>query len=72
MVFSQAPKEMQEYIKDYYKKNFGIDIEKYNNQELKVILKELNDILVKKIKIEKEKIQRINSELELDMMNLDP
>ena len=63
---------MQEYIKDYYKKNFGIDIEKYNNQELKVILKELNDILVKKIKIEKEKIQRINSELELDMMNLDP
>ena len=72
MVFRQAPKEMQEYIKDYYKKNFGIDIEKYNNQELKVILKELNDILVKKIKIEKEKIQRINSELELDMMNLDP
>ena len=22
MVFSQAPKEMQEYIKDYYKKKF--------------------------------------------------
>ena len=71
MVLSQAPKEKQEYIKKFYKENFGVDIDKYTNRELRIILHEIDAILDKQIKIETEKNQNLTKEIEIIKMNLD-
>jgi len=71
MMFSEAPKEKQEHIKECYKNYFGIDIEKYTDEELKIVIEEIGKVLKRKIKEENAKKQELKKQLEVDMMNLE-
>ena len=71
MELNKAPVEEQEFIKNYYKDNFDIDIEKYSDDELKVILEQLSNSLDKRIEEEQARNQMLKNQLELEKMNID-
>ena len=71
MELNEAPVEEQEFIKNYYKDNFDIDIEKYSDDELKVILEQLSNSLDKRIEEEQARNQMLKNQLELKKMNID-
>ena len=71
MELNKVPVEEQEFIKNYYKDNFDIDIEKYSDDELKVILEQLSNSLDKRIKEEQARNQMLKNQLELEKMNID-
>lgn len=68
---SKALIEKHEFIKNYYKDNFDIDIEKYSDDELKVILEQLSNSLDKRIEEEQARNQMLKNQLELEKMNID-
>lgn len=68
---SKALIEKHEFIKNYYKDNFDIDIDNYSNDELKVILEQLSNILDKKIKDEQARNKMLNNQLEIEKMKFD-
>ena len=63
--------EKHEFIKNYYKDNFDIDIDNYSDDELKVILEQLSIILDKKIKDEQARNKMLNNQLEIEKMKFD-
>ena len=63
--------EKHEFIKNYYKDNFDIDIDNYSDDELKVILEQLSNILDKKIKDEQARNKMLNNQLEIEKMKFD-
>ena len=71
MELNKATEEEHEIIKNYYKDNFGIDIEKYSDDELKVILEQLSSSLDKRIEEEQARNQMLKNQLELEKMNID-
>lgn len=71
MELNKASVEEQEFIKNYYKDNFDIDIEKYSDDELKVILEQLSNSLDKRIEEEQARNQMLKNQLELEKMNID-
>ena len=71
MELNKAPVEEHEFIKNYYKDNFGIDIEKYSDDELKVILEQLSSSLDKRIEEEQARNQMLKNQLEFEKMNID-
>ena len=68
---SKALIEKHEFIKNYYKDNFDIDIDNYSDDELKVILEQLSNILDKKIKDEQARNKMLNNQLEIEKMKFD-
>ena len=68
---SKALIEKHEFIKNYFKDNFDIDIDNYSDDELKVILEQLSNCLDKKIKEEQARNQMLKNQLELTKMNID-
>ena len=63
--------EKHEFIKNYFKDNFDIDIDNYSDDELKVILEQLSNILDKKIKDEQARNKMLNNQLEIEKMKFD-
>ena len=68
---SKALIEKQVFIKNYIKDNFDIDIDNYSDDELKVILEQLSNILDKKIKDEQARNKMLNNQLEIEKMKFD-
>ena len=68
---SKALIEKHEFIKNYFKDNFDIDIDNYSDDELKVILEQLSNILDKKIKDEQARNKMLNNQLEIEKMKFD-
>ena len=68
---SKALIEKHEFIKNYFKDNFDIDIDNYSDDELKVILEQLSNCLDKKIKVEQARNQMLKNQLGIEKMKID-
>jgi len=68
---SNISSEKRQEISIFLKEKLGIDIEKYNDEELNDLLIEVNKILTKRLETEENELEELKKKLENEEMLLD-
>lgn len=70
MVLNNIQQIKKRYILEFFKTEFNLNLEKYDHDEINLIINEINSEIEKKIKEEQEKYKNLSLELEQKQLKL--